>query len=169
MQANPRKTKEKSLDFVGFLWWNWGFSIGYDRKNKKILSILTRVPGCVRKPSRLVHPPVLALPIRSGQRKKLYHKFWILKSNCMRKIAPATAGRGARPSPHSRVRRRGQPDARRCWLAVKRGAIHAEQYARPRDADEEGRASPPLASCYFCSRPSIPMARKLAYLLPTSA
>ena len=29
MQANPRKSKEKSLHFLGFLWPNWDFSMGY--------------------------------------------------------------------------------------------------------------------------------------------
>jgi hypothetical protein len=28
-QINPRKTKEKGLDFLGFLWPNWDFSKGY--------------------------------------------------------------------------------------------------------------------------------------------
>jgi hypothetical protein len=26
---NPNKSKEKSLDFLGFLWWNRGFLTGY--------------------------------------------------------------------------------------------------------------------------------------------
>jgi hypothetical protein len=29
IQANPNKSKENSLDFLGFLWWNRGFSMGY--------------------------------------------------------------------------------------------------------------------------------------------
>jgi hypothetical protein len=36
VQENPRKTKEKRLDFLGFLWRNWDFSMGYREKNKKI-------------------------------------------------------------------------------------------------------------------------------------
>jgi len=28
-QENPKKTKEKSLHFLGFPWSNWGFSIAY--------------------------------------------------------------------------------------------------------------------------------------------
>jgi hypothetical protein len=37
IQDNPSKTKEKGLDFLEFLWWNWDFSMGYEGKNKKIL------------------------------------------------------------------------------------------------------------------------------------
>ena len=29
IQAKPNKTKRKSLDFLGFLWPNWDFSMGY--------------------------------------------------------------------------------------------------------------------------------------------
>jgi hypothetical protein len=35
VQANPNKTKQKSLDFLGFIRPNRGFSMGYGRKNKK--------------------------------------------------------------------------------------------------------------------------------------
>jgi hypothetical protein len=35
MQDNPNKNKEKSLDFLGFVWPNRGFSMGYKEKNKK--------------------------------------------------------------------------------------------------------------------------------------
>jgi hypothetical protein len=31
-QANPNKTKQKSLGLLGFIWWNWDFSKGYSRK-----------------------------------------------------------------------------------------------------------------------------------------
>jgi hypothetical protein len=37
LQVNPRKTKEKGLDFLGFPWPNWDFSTGYGGKIKKIL------------------------------------------------------------------------------------------------------------------------------------
>jgi len=30
VQGNARKTKENSLDFLGFLWSNLDFSMGYD-------------------------------------------------------------------------------------------------------------------------------------------
>jgi hypothetical protein len=30
MQDNPRKSKEKSLHFLAFLWLNWAFSMTYD-------------------------------------------------------------------------------------------------------------------------------------------
>jgi hypothetical protein len=36
VQANPKESKEKSLHFLGFLWWNLDFSTGYSGKNKKI-------------------------------------------------------------------------------------------------------------------------------------
>jgi hypothetical protein len=32
---DPRKTKEKSLDFLGFLWSNLDFSIGYSGNKRK--------------------------------------------------------------------------------------------------------------------------------------
>ena len=45
-QANPRKSKQKGLDLVVFLWPNLDFSMGYSGKNKKI-SIPTKTrPGC---------------------------------------------------------------------------------------------------------------------------
>jgi macrodomain Ter protein organizer (MatP/YcbG family) len=34
-QANPNKNKKKSLDFLGFVWWNRDFSMGYAQKKKK--------------------------------------------------------------------------------------------------------------------------------------
>jgi hypothetical protein len=37
IQDNPSKTKENCLNFLGFLWWNWVFSMGYEGKNKKML------------------------------------------------------------------------------------------------------------------------------------
>jgi hypothetical protein len=39
-QTNPNKTKQKSLDFLGFIRPNRDFSMGYERKNKKIHSRL---------------------------------------------------------------------------------------------------------------------------------
>jgi hypothetical protein len=36
VQGNPRKSKEKSLHFLGFLWWNPDFSTRYSGKKKKI-------------------------------------------------------------------------------------------------------------------------------------
>jgi hypothetical protein len=35
VQINPNKTKQKSLDFLGFIRPNRGFSKGYEQKNKK--------------------------------------------------------------------------------------------------------------------------------------
>jgi hypothetical protein len=35
MQINPNKSKENSLDFLGFLWPNWGFSMGYGESKYK--------------------------------------------------------------------------------------------------------------------------------------
>jgi hypothetical protein len=48
LQANPNKTKQKSLDFLGFLWPNRDFSEGYGEKNKKVAACLTRLQGCVQ-------------------------------------------------------------------------------------------------------------------------
>jgi hypothetical protein len=45
LQANPNKTKEKGLDFLGFLWPNPDFSTGYSRKNKKNFPPLNSPPG----------------------------------------------------------------------------------------------------------------------------
>jgi hypothetical protein len=39
-QTNPNKTKQKSLDFLGFIRPNRGFSKGYEQENKKIGSRL---------------------------------------------------------------------------------------------------------------------------------
>jgi hypothetical protein len=33
IQINPRKTKEKGLDFLGFLWQNLDFSMSYRESN----------------------------------------------------------------------------------------------------------------------------------------
>jgi hypothetical protein len=35
MQANPKESKEKGLDFLGFLWWNRDFSMGYGGSKQK--------------------------------------------------------------------------------------------------------------------------------------
>jgi hypothetical protein len=37
--------KEKGLDFLGFLWPNLGFSMGYGEKNKKNLATLNSPTG----------------------------------------------------------------------------------------------------------------------------
>jgi hypothetical protein len=37
MQGNPNKSKEKSLDFLGFFWPIRGFSIGYGESKQKNL------------------------------------------------------------------------------------------------------------------------------------
>jgi hypothetical protein len=37
IQANPNKSKQNCLDFLGFRWPNWGYSMGYAQKNKKLL------------------------------------------------------------------------------------------------------------------------------------
>jgi hypothetical protein len=44
LQENPSKTKEKGLHFLAFPWRNRAFSMGYRRKNKKILSPLCSRP-----------------------------------------------------------------------------------------------------------------------------
>jgi hypothetical protein len=36
LQENPNKPKEIGLHFLGFSWQNWGFSMGYEEKIKKI-------------------------------------------------------------------------------------------------------------------------------------
>jgi hypothetical protein len=46
VQGNPRKTKEKSLDFLGLLWSNRDFSTGYDeskQKNRRTLKLASRI------------------------------------------------------------------------------------------------------------------------------
>jgi hypothetical protein len=35
LQVNASKTKQKSLHFLVFPWWNWAFSMGYGRKKYK--------------------------------------------------------------------------------------------------------------------------------------
>jgi hypothetical protein len=44
VQANPNKTKQKSLDFLGFIRPNRDFSMGYGKKIKKS----TRVSSCMQ-------------------------------------------------------------------------------------------------------------------------
>ena len=48
-QTNPNKNKENSLDFVGFLSPNRGFSKGYRRKNKKNRLVLNSPSGLCAK------------------------------------------------------------------------------------------------------------------------
>jgi hypothetical protein len=70
IQDNASKTKEICLDFLGFLWWNLDFSMGYEGKNKKKLSpASTRVSGCGQNASTpifLSSPSGLALPQDRG-------------------------------------------------------------------------------------------------------
>jgi hypothetical protein len=60
IQANPNKTKPKSLDLLGFIRPNRDFSKGYERKNKKS----TRVSSCMRNVSSATHSH--SLPRRRG-------------------------------------------------------------------------------------------------------
>jgi hypothetical protein len=54
VQAKPNKTKQKSLDFLGFIRPNRGFSMGYDEKNKK-----KRLASQVVCKTSQTHPAVL--------------------------------------------------------------------------------------------------------------
>jgi hypothetical protein len=51
IQTNPSKTKQKSLDLLGFIRLNRGFSMGYEQKNKKKSS---RVSSCVQNVSNRI-------------------------------------------------------------------------------------------------------------------
>jgi hypothetical protein len=61
-QANPSKTKQNSLDFLGFIRPNRDLSMGYERKNKKIDS---RLKLCAKRLKRYFHPFLLSL--RTGK------------------------------------------------------------------------------------------------------
>jgi hypothetical protein len=66
-QANARKTKQNRLYFLLFPWPNRGFSMGYRRKNKKILLALNSRPGL-----RLTDPKLL--PSRASVRPPGRHR-----------------------------------------------------------------------------------------------
>jgi hypothetical protein len=55
VQANPNKTKQKSLDLLGFIRPNRDFSMGYEQKNKKIDSRLKLY-------AKRLNPPRHSLP-----------------------------------------------------------------------------------------------------------
>jgi hypothetical protein len=69
LQANPNKTKQKSLDFLGFIRPNRDFSMRYGRKNKKIGS---RLRLCAKRLKRTFHPflPRLARLTRRGSSRR---------------------------------------------------------------------------------------------------
>ena len=68
IQANPNKTKQNRLDFLGFIWPIWGFSTGYEQKNKKICLRLNSPRGlCVSNSfSPFSRPSDLARAVRSA-------------------------------------------------------------------------------------------------------
>jgi hypothetical protein len=35
IQTDRKKTKQKGLDFLGFPWWKWDFSRGYEESKQK--------------------------------------------------------------------------------------------------------------------------------------
>jgi hypothetical protein len=85
LQANPNKSKQKSLDFLGFIRPNRDFSMGYEQKNKKIDSRLRLCAKRLRSiPTSLLFPlaPTARLSDSgtgksiahlSGFRKKIHH------------------------------------------------------------------------------------------------
>jgi hypothetical protein len=48
IQIIPNKSRQKSLDFLGFIWPIWVFSTGHGGKNKKFRSGSARAAGCGR-------------------------------------------------------------------------------------------------------------------------
>ena len=63
IQANPNKTKQNCLDFLGFIRPNWDLSVGYVKKNKKICSRLHSHHGlCAKVAFAPAHRPT---PTRS--------------------------------------------------------------------------------------------------------
>jgi hypothetical protein len=39
IQTNPNKSKENSLAFFGFIWWNRGFSMGYGESKSSVFAL----------------------------------------------------------------------------------------------------------------------------------
>ena len=72
IQANPNKTKQNCLDFLGFIRPNWDLSVGYAKKNKKICSRLHSSRGlCAKASFAPAHRPhALSIP----QTVNIYHK-----------------------------------------------------------------------------------------------
>ena len=65
LQANPNKSKEKGLDFLGFIRPNRDFSMGYGEKNP------TPVSGCVRNVSLPCAACLNRIPLSSPHRRVL--------------------------------------------------------------------------------------------------
>jgi hypothetical protein len=57
IQANPNKTKEKGLDFLGFLWWNLDFSKGYGESKQKFSFFHFKRREMSQLATTLVRPP----------------------------------------------------------------------------------------------------------------
>src|ERR1700722_14484755 len=49
IQANPNKTKQNCLDFLGFIRLNWDLSVGYAKKTKKSAPVFIRGMGCAQR------------------------------------------------------------------------------------------------------------------------
>jgi hypothetical protein len=160
LQADPRKTKEKGLDFFGFLWSNWDFSRGYEenkRKNPLPAQLASEVvrkrhPGRIATVSRTSDPSILNW---SPQKHITCVSGFVNESDCgsevggqirMSREAPA----GSRPDPggdEERVLvRRGpfsdhitaKPAARRSrrpWVPCGRGSTFGELKAGGRRAE----------------------------------
>jgi hypothetical protein len=68
VQTNPNKTKQKSLDFLGFIRPNRDFSKGYERKSKKNS---TRVSGCVQNVSNALFTSFIGGHVWQGRVQNL--------------------------------------------------------------------------------------------------
>jgi hypothetical protein len=99
VQGNARKTKENSLDFLGFLWSNRDFSMGYaESKSKKSPHAETRLPDC----APLKIPDAMSLPASPArgprhvpqERRKLSHIS--IYSKIMQALIVLAVGRGER-------------------------------------------------------------------------
>jgi hypothetical protein len=82
IQINPSKTKQKSLDFLGFIRPNRDFSMGYARKNKKIRLASQVVVQGVSRAFRLSFSSTLGGAARqSGEQKNHNACFWFWQEN----------------------------------------------------------------------------------------
>jgi hypothetical protein len=71
VQANPNKTKQKSLDFLGFIRPNRDFSMGYEQKNKKNRLAYQVVCKTSQAHLSLVSPSAGARLARRGSSRRL--------------------------------------------------------------------------------------------------
>src|ERR1700722_10488570 len=95
---NPRKTKQKGLHFLGFLWWNRDFSMGYSESKQK--NLLVQVFTKLRRNTRFPFVAQTRLaPGSPGSKKTIAHILIFDKTMRARNRA-AMAYVSGQPIPH---------------------------------------------------------------------